>query len=286
LGIIGSLFIVLLLSNRAHTQGLEEDYSLAVYLQQPHLKAVAQAFTGLRPLLLKGHPVFGYAWNYDTGKASVAAAKAYCQRNVDGTNNDISIRIIRLGNNLVDDNIRLETAIKSYEQHVLNNLHEAYVRTGKREIITELSTILQKTGKYQQSENILIELAHTGEHLARNALAYHWAELQLNLEQALAYADYAVAKDPQFFSYHDTRALVLLRLGRKGEAVQAAALAVELQKHPIALDHYGDILWESGARREAVDAWRQAIMCSIDILFKQRVAQKISTGKNGDIIFE
>ena len=96
----------------------------------------------------------------------------------------------------------------------------------------------------------------------------------------------AILKDPNFFSYHDTKALVLFRLNQKQEALKASAHAVQLKKHPIALDHYGDILWQTGNRANAVRQWEKATTVSGDILFIQRLNFKIKNGMTQDIIFE
>ncbi len=265
------------------------------YIKGDHLKAVAQAYKGDTPLYKDGKPVFGYAWNYDTGKDAVKASVAYCRQLIDDNLEGVNIKIKFLGNrpvnhysstNFSNSNQALDQAVKNYERQVLKDLRSELNQTGKRDLITKLSTILQKTGEYQLSEDLLTDLARAGEHLAQNALAYHWAELEINLEKALSFADYAISKDPKFFSYHDTRALVLFRLKRNKEALKASANAISLKKHPIALDHYGDILWESGYKKDAVTQWEQANFHSIDILFTRRVELKIKNGKTGDIIFE
>ena len=158
--------------------------------------------------------------------------------------------------------------------------------SGRRGLITRLSTICQKIGRYEESEALLAGLAGDGEILARNALAYHWAELDRNLDTALEYARSAVAADPEFFSFHDTLGLVLVRLGRLDEAEASLKAAVERQPHPIALDHYGDLLWMRGQPDAARQQWRRAMSASGNILFTQRVEGKLHTGKTGDFVFE
>jgi predicted Zn-dependent protease len=249
-------------------------------------KAIAQAYYNDKPLLKKGKPILGYAWNYDTAKDSVKAAKAYCRKAGQYHAAPIRYKIIFMGETPVLQNADLDALINEYEQKVINDLRIKLKKTGKRELITRLSTILQKTGEYQLSEELLFDLAMAGEHLAQNALAYHWAELKKNLPKALLLSNSAISKDPGFFSYHDTRALVLFRLNRKQEAVKASSHAVSLKAHPIALDHYGDILWETNKRSEAVRQWERAAMVSNDILFIQRLQFKINNGMTRDIIFE
>ena len=62
--------------------------------------------------------------------------------------------------------------------------------------------------------------------------------------------------------------------------------AIELQANPIALDHYGDILWLRGKKKAARIQWERAAVASKNILFIERVLAKVNTGMTGDIIFE
>ncbi|MCK5312174.1 MAG: hypothetical protein KAJ62_08690 [Desulfobacteraceae bacterium] len=256
------------------------------YKQGNNFKAVAQAYQKGKPLFKNGKPILGYAWNYDTATDSVKAAKAYCRKLTHDYSGDIQYKIIFTGLIPVPQEVDLNTLIIKYEQKIINDLKIELDRTGNRELITRLSTILQKTGNYKLSEELLFDLAMGGEHLAQNALAYHWAELRKNLPIALSLVNTAITKDPKFFSYHDTRALVLFRLGRNKEALKASARAVSLNAHPIALDHYGDILWKTNNKAGAVEQWGKAIIASKDILFVQRLRFKINNGMIQDIIFE
>lgn len=239
-------------------------------------KAVAESGSG----------AVGYAWDYDTAADAAEAALVHCLARLPESSERPRCVVTRVGDTLVTDPNRLEEALKRYEDAVLESLRAELARSGEREIITRLSTILQKIGRYEESEALLYDLAMGGEHLAQNALAYHWAELRKNLDRALALADSAVARDPDFFSYHDTRGLVLARLGRMAEAEAEMRKAVELEAHPIALDHYGDLLWMRGKREEARGQWKRAADSSVDILFVNRVQAKLKSGKTGDFVFE
>lgn len=256
------------------------------YRMSPDFKAVSQAFHNGRPFLMDGNPVKGYAWNYDTAREAVDAAGAYCRRQIPDRYRQIRCRIIVLGRDSVFQDQSLNALIETYEKKLIRELETDLAKTGKREVITRLSTILQKTGEYAESEKLLYDLAMGGEHLAQNALAYHWAELKKNLPEALSLIDEAILQNPGFFSYHNTRALVLFRLGRTQEALKEAHFAVNLQAHPIALDHYGDLLWLAGRTKEAVRQWEAAAEATQNILFVQRLKEKIKTGMTGDIVFE
>lgn len=281
------IVVVFLLTIPLNTAKAENNlYLTESYKKSNDYKAIAQAFINGKPILKNGLPVLGYTWNYDTAKDSVRAATAYCIKLSDEPRNKIQCKIIFLGTKPVPNNDNIETLIIRYEQQVINDLTEQLKKTGERELVTRLSTILQKTGYYKLSEDLLIDLAMNGEHLAQNALAYHWAELSINLPMALSFSNNAVSKDPNFFSYHDTRSLVLFRLGQTKEALKASAHAISLSQHPIAIDHYGDILWKTGHETKAVEQWKKSISVSKDILFIQRLQLKIKNGMTQDIIFE
>lgn len=228
----------------------------------------------------------GAAWGYDTAQEAVEAALAYCREKVQSGNRRGNCRVVMLGTIPIRDTSELPLAAERYEADVLQRLRQELERTGERDLVTRLSTIYQKIGRYAESEALLYDLAMSGEHLGQNALAYHWAELRKRLPEALALVESAISQDPGFFSYRDTKALVLARLGRLDEAVTSAKLAVDLEAHPIALDHYGDLLWLSGSEEEARQEWRRAVEASRNILFVQRVQDKIRHGMTGDIVFE
>lgn len=260
-----------------------QDDLFGEYNRKPSFKAIGAP-------LLNGSVVddsrLGFAWGYDTAREAVDAALAYCQANQPPGPRLVQCGVIRLGDWTVQSQTVLPKLEAEYEEKELARLERELKRTGERELITRLSTVYQKIGKYAESEALLIELAMDGEHLAQNALAYHWAELNKKLEHALLLVNSAIEQDPDFFSYRDTKALVLTRLDRLREAEESSRLAVELDAHPIALDHLGDILWLRGKEDEARAQWALAVGASRNILFKQRVEDKIRTGKTGDIVFE
>lgn len=276
-----AILCLLLLSNPS---GVSAEGSLdSEYVQGGDFKAMA---TPTQAGVPTSGDAQGYAWGYDTADEAADAALAYCRAQLPPGPRLIRCEVVKLGSRLVPDSDHLPRLKEQYEAAVLKRLRADLVRTGEREIITRLSTIYQKIGRYADSEALLYDLAMGGEHLAQNALAYHWAELSKRLDEALALSDSAIFKDPGFFSYHDTRGLVLVRLERWEEAEASSYHAVELQAHPIALDHYGDILWLRGKEAAARIQWERAAGASKNILFIERVRAKIHTGMTGDIIFE
>ena len=267
----------------------EED--AIAYAAAPHFKALAaSAPSAPGPALVR------FSFNYDTPETALRAALAYCEearRKTDDPDQRSSCRPVRIGpypaeddkgNDLPAD--RLQGLLDRYLEESIAALRKRLELSNDRATRTSLETILHKSGRLAESEALLTDLAASGESLARNALAYHWAERNTNLGEALAYAESAIASDPETASFRDTRALVLYRLGRIDEATAESERAVALDPHPIILDHYGDLLWVRGQCADAARAWQRAVTGSQDILFRQRVEKKIATGLAGPPAFD
>lgn len=259
---------------------------LGAYAAAPDFKALAVSIA-----TSGGGPLARYAFNYDTPTAAAAAALAYCDaarlRAADA-DHWRNCSLVWIGSYAVMDldEDHLDAIAERYLEDEIELLRRRLDRNDDRALRLSLATILQKSGRHAQSEALLTDLAAAGDDLARNALAYHWAELNIHLERALAYADSTVAAQPDVASFHDTRGLVLYRLGRLDEALAATGRAIALEPHPIVLDHYGDLLWAAMRCSDARDAWRRAEAAAADILFRQRLAKKIVDGPVGPPVFE
>ncbi len=218
---------------------------MSAYGDAPHFKALAASLP-----VGHGTPLARYSFNYDTPDQAVRAALAYCEeaRLQTGDPHEwANCQLVWIGTHAVGDltGNRRNEVLDRYQEETIADLYRTLELTDDLAARISLATILQKSGRYAQSEALLTDRAAAGDELARNALAYHWAELNIHLEPALGYADGAVASHPDIASFHDTRALVLYRLGRLNDALAAAEQAVTLNSHPIVLDHYGDILWSA-----------------------------------------
>ena len=234
--------------------------------------------------------VRGYAFGYDTAKDAADAALAYCRRSLRPVRPQYcgDCELFLLGDTRVDG-LRAEKIAnlsKAYEEAVIAHLQRRIDRHNDRKALTMLETILQKMGRYEESEAVLTPLVKAGEHQARNALAYHLAERNIRLDEALRLVNDAIAKDPNNFSYYDTRAMVLYRLGRLEDAVKDQEKAMALIQHPVIMDHLGDLYWLLGKKEKARDTWRKAIRACKNILIIIRIEQKLETGMQGGIVFE
>lgn len=112
-----------------------------------------------------------------------------------------------------------------------------------------------------------------------NYLGYSWVEMRLNLDQALAMIERAVAARPDNGYIIDSLAWVYYRLGRYDEAVPRMERAVQLMPtDPILNDHLGDIYWAVGRRVEARFQWRRALQFDPDEAEAPRIRRKLEIG--------
>jgi len=239
---------------------------------------------------LPGNWIRGFSYRFDTAQDSVDAALAYCRESLGRFRNPSckGCEIYLIGDIRVDNAgpDKIAFIVKSYEEEVINYLKTRVENNNDRDALTILETIYQKIGRYDASEALLNDLAMQGEHLAQNALAYHWAERNKRLDEALALAESAIRKYPHNFSYYDTKAMVLYRLGRLQEAIKELEKALALSENPVLLDHLGDIYWLLEKKEKALKIWKRSIAVSSNILIIERLRKKIKTGMTGDIVFE
>ncbi len=110
-----------------------------------------------------------------------------------------------------------------------------------------------------RAEKLYETAALAGNVLARNNIAYEWALHGRRLDEALAYALEAVAKDPEAGAYQDTLGWVLYRLHRLGEALPPLCKAAKLDPgSPEIHSHLGDAFWRAGLTEDARMQWQQA----------------------------
>ena len=93
-----------------------------------------------------------------------------------------------------------------------------------------------------------------------NYLGYSMVEKQINLDEALAMIEEAVAAQPNSGYIVDSLGWVLYRLGRYDEAIGHMERAAELEPvDPVVNDHLGDVLWSVGRFTEAEFQWKRAL---------------------------
>lgn len=96
--------------------------------------------------------------------------------------------------------------------------------------------------------------------LLLNYLGYSWADMKINLVEALDMLNRAIDSRPNDGYIVDSLGWVLFQLGRVEEALPLLEKAVEiLPGDPVINDHVGDAYWLVGRKREARYQWRRAL---------------------------
>lgn len=111
-----------------------------------------------------------------------------------------------------------------------------------------------------------------------NNYAYFLSLEERDLEKALAMSSHATALTDNNPTYLDTQAWVLFRLGRTAEAkkLMQQAIALDGQKSPALLVHYGDILHALGEQFMAETYWRKALENGYDAA---QIDRRLEQGK-------
>jgi len=113
--------------------------------------------------------------------------------------------------------------------------------------------------------------------LVLNYLGYSWVEQGINLEQAKAMIETAVAKRPDDGYITDSLGWVLYRLGSYEEAVPIMERAVALEPgDPVINDHLGDVYWSVGRKNEARFQWDRALTLKPEPDVEAEIRKKIS----------
>jgi len=112
-----------------------------------------------------------------------------------------------------------------------------------------------------------------------NYLGYSMVEQDINLEEALAMIETAVAARPDSGYIVDSLGWVLFRMGKYQEAVGHLERASELEAvDPIVNDHLGDAYWAVGRRIEAKFQWHRALSFDPTEEDAKRIRRKLEVG--------
>lgn len=116
----------------------------------------------------------------------------------------------------------------------------------------------RKEEAYQTYEEVLA-LNPDNDHILNN-YAYFLSLDKRELEKAKSMSGKLVAKFPTNATYLDTHAWVLFQLEEYNEAEQHMKKALEHQAAPsgVMYEHYGDILFKLGNKKEALEYWKKA----------------------------
>ena len=118
-----------------------------------------------------------------------------------------------------------------------------------------------------------------------NYLGYSFVEMGINLDEALAMIEEAVAAGPNSGYIVDSLGWVQYRLGDYAEAVVNLERATELMAvDPIVNDHLGDAYWAVGRKIEAEFQWKRALSFDPEEEDAARIRRKLEVGL--DVVLE
>ena len=108
-------------------------------------------------------------------------------------------------------------------------------------------------------QDLRVVLAREPENAAAlNALGYTLADQTERYEEAEALIRQAYILQPNEASIIDSMGWVAYKQGRYGEAEEFLRRAWTLDRNPEIAAHLGEVLWMSGRKEDAVQAWREA----------------------------
>ncbi len=195
-----------------------------------------------------------------------------------------AIRIMHTGNELFPNLVSFPFALGGlyaeegqYEEALL--AYENAVRIAKQEDLYEKPDLASEN----MGKNLLIAMAaaqerlkrfddaaqtlqtvlekHPDSHLAMNFLAYMWAELDKNLDEAYALSQRSLEMEPENGAYLDTLGWIYYRKGEYEKALTYLELAREqLGSDPEIILHFGDVYAAKGDKERAKQYWKESVL--------------------------
>jgi tetratricopeptide (TPR) repeat protein len=115
---------------------------------------------------------------------------------------------------------------------------------------------------------------------ALNYLGYMLADRGERLDEAVALVERALAIDPGNGAYLDSLGWAYFRQEKYDKAEPLLRQAAEQSPgNSVIQDHLGDVLWASGKRREAVEAWRRALAGDGESIERPTIEGKIARAR-------
>ncbi len=195
-----------------------------------------------------------------------------------------AIRVMRSGNELFPNLVSFPFALGGlyaeegqYEEALL--AYENAVRIAKQEEHHEK----QFRASEQMGKNLLIAMAaaqerlkrfddaaktletvlekHPDSHIAMNFLAYMWAELDINLDEAYVLSRRSLEMEPDNGAYLDTLGWIYYRMGKYEKALTYLEWAREqLGSDPEIILHFGDVYAAKGDAKRAKQYWKESVL--------------------------
>ena len=142
-----------------------------------------------------------------------------------------------------------------------------------------LGNLQERQKEYDKAETtfrkvIALDSKHAS---ALNYLGYMWADLGVNLNEALDLIKQAVALDPNNGAYLDSLGWVYFKLDRIEEAELYLVRALDrVRRDPTIHDHLGDLYYKKGDYRQARSAWQRSVAFGQDEEETRRVKKKVA----------
>ena len=112
---------------------------------------------------------------------------------------------------------------------------------------------------------------------ALNYLGYMWADLGVNLNEALDLIKQAVALDPNNGAYLDSLGWVYFKMDRIEEAERYLVSALDrVRRDPTIHEHMGDLYYRKGNYRQARSSWQRSVAYGQDDEETRKVKKKVA----------
>ena len=124
-----------------------------------------------------------------------------------------------------------------------------------------LSLALSDAGRHQQAEQALTEAREVfpDNPSVNNALAWHYAERGIKLDEALVLVRKAMKSQPTNPYYIDTLGWIHFKQGRNEAALSELRRAATLSRDGVIWEHLGDVYMALGRHEEAKKRWLQSL---------------------------
>ena len=152
------------------------------------------------------------------------------------------------------------------------------VHPNSTKVYFEYGLLLEKENKREQALKQMSALLEIDpDHAeALNYVGYTWADMGINLEQALAYIQKAIALKPGNGYIRDSLGWVYFRMGELSRATEEILKAIKLEPNdPYIHEHLGDIYLKLGKREQALKAYKEAQRLFTDINKQQQMQERI-----------
>ncbi|MFU8779978.1 MAG: tetratricopeptide repeat protein [Kiritimatiellia bacterium] len=176
-----------------------------------------------------------------------------------------------LGGLLIEDR-QYEEALLAYENAVriatqtddLSTADENKMQDRKN-LLLGLATAQERLKRFDDAAATmqLLLAEYPDSHIAMNFLAYMWAEMDTNIEEAYALSKRSLEMDPRNGAYLDTLGWIYFRKGELDKALLHVAQAREqIGSDPEIILHFGDIYAAKGEQERAVQYWQESLMAN------------------------